>query len=50
MFLGYFCSSKGSSKQARQNLVILSYLHCTLYTHKIAEATTNIDNDILDNT
>jgi len=44
MLLGYFCSSKYSSKQAWQK----SRLHCTnvlqLYTHNVAAATLNIDD------
>ena len=47
IFLVYYCSSKGSSKQAWQNSSYFSRLHCAMYTHNMAAATLVLSNGVI---
>jgi len=43
MFLGYFCSSERSRKQAGHNS------HCAIHTYDMVAVTSNIDSSLLSN-
>jgi len=44
MLLGYYCRSKCSGKQERQDSIYFLHLDCAINTYNMAAATLNIDS------